>query len=45
MVGLDDPVGLFQPWWFYDSMFAELHHKDFTIFLISSETISHISLD
>ena len=20
MVGLDDPVGLFQPWWFYDSM-------------------------
>ena len=19
MVGLDDPVGLFQPWWFYDS--------------------------
>ena len=20
MVGLGDPVGLFQPWWFYDSM-------------------------
>ena len=19
MVGLGDPVGLFQPWWFYDS--------------------------
>ena len=22
MVGLDHPVGLFQPWWFYDSMWS-----------------------
>jgi len=24
IVGLDDPVGLFQPWCFYDSMIGEL---------------------
>jgi len=28
MVGLDDLRGLFQPWWFYDSMNLKKHSTD-----------------